>query len=117
MQGAAVLPAALHHYCTVRNVRGEATERVRAGAATFALHVHVVGSRRGRAVLPARALPDCRSLSLSARAHAAMPSSPAPGVQSGEVAGGPSLSAADDDASAAYARREAASERGQMDGS
>lgn len=65
MQGAAVLPAALHHYCTVRNVRGEATERVRAGAATFALHVHVVGSRRGRAVLPARALPDCRSLSLS----------------------------------------------------
>lgn len=64
MQGAAVLPAALHHYCTVRNVRGEATERVRAGAATFALHVHVVGSRRGRAVLPARALPDCRSLSL-----------------------------------------------------
>jgi hypothetical protein len=51
-------------YC-IRNVRGEATERVRAGAATFALHVHVVGSRRGRAVLPARALPDCRSLSLS----------------------------------------------------
>jgi hypothetical protein len=72
-------------YC-IRNVRGEATERVRAGAATFALHVHVVGSRRGRTV-PCCPRARALSLSLSARAHAAVHALlPAPGVQSGEVA-------------------------------
>jgi hypothetical protein len=40
----------LHHYCTVLGLRGEATERVlRAGAATFALHVGVDARRADRA--------------------------------------------------------------------